>query len=237
LAKMIDLKMITAVSGLKDQMLRASEVYKQMRSEQVNAQKDSIPVLEWGSYVTLVEQKYKALDREAVFVKLYDELPIRENLNAIVITDEAQIVQPVGDEEAKNYLLMPKGRKKEAIFILQRFKSVSKFDIQRRPVSVKLTKLLAQFITAKRVKVGGYLFGLKGSSEKLGSMISAMSKRIGIPEREGGAGTNYLRHSFASSAKTDTAEERALLSFKMLHSSSTNKDYKRVTVKSIADLK
>ncbi|KAJ1382223.1 hypothetical protein B484DRAFT_411509 [Ochromonadaceae sp. CCMP2298] len=234
---MLDLKMITAVSGLKDQMLRASEVYKQMRTEQVNAQKDSMPVLEWGSYVTLVEQKYKALDREAVFVKLYDELPIRDNLNAVVITDEAQIVQPVGEQEARNYLLMPKGRKKEAIFILQRFKSINKFDIQRRPVSVKLTKLLAEFITAKKVKVGAYLFGLKGSSEKLGTMISAMSKRIGIPEREGGAGTNYLRHSFASSATTDTAEQRAALSFKMLHSSSTNKDYKRATVRSIADLK
>jgi hypothetical protein len=168
---------------------------------------------------------------------LYDELPIRDNLNAVVITDEAQIVQPKGKEEARNYLLMPKGRKREAVFILMRFKSINKFDVQRRPVSVKLTKLLAEFITAKKVKVGAYLFGLKGSSEKLGSMISAMSKKIGIPEREGGAGTNYLRHSYASSAKTDTAEQRTALSFKMLHSSSTNRDYTRVTVKRIEDLK
>jgi hypothetical protein len=132
---------------------------------------------------------------------------------------------------------MPKGKKKEAIFILQRFKSIHKFDIQRRPVSVKLTRLIPDFITAKRVKVGAYLFGLKGSSEKLGSMISAMSKKIGIPERDGGAGTNYLRHSYASSAKTDSADQRAALSFKMLHGSSTNRDYTRVTVRRVEDLK
>ncbi|KAJ1382012.1 hypothetical protein B484DRAFT_461967 [Ochromonadaceae sp. CCMP2298] len=235
LAKMIDLKMILAASGLKDQMLKASEVYKQMRQEQVSGQKDSEPVLFWGTLMVEVEKRFAKLDKEAVFMQLYNAVPARDNLNAVYLTSEDQVKPPRAGEESRNYIILPTKRGLEGTFVLQRYKSINKFDIQKRPLSVKLTKLLVEFVKDKRVKEGAYLFGLRGSSEKLGMMVSSMSKKLGLPV--GSQGVNMLRHSYASSHNTNTAEERAELSLKMLHSSSTNRDYTRRTVRSIAELK
>jgi hypothetical protein len=158
--------------------------------------------------------KYGEASKEYLIVKLYDEVPCRDNLHLKIGPTE-------GDDKKVNYLVMPKGGK--VTVVLNDYKTKNKYQVNRTELSAELSALVASYIKTHKIKTNQFLFGAQGG---LSSTVSAMNTTIGVTD---GGGVNYIRHSIVSTlyATNPSAAARQALAKRMMHSPAAQEQYVR----------
>lgn len=171
------------------------------------------PVMKFSQFIQKVKNEFGDHSKMYAIVKLYDEVPMRDNL-------QLKIVDKVKDanDDITNYIIMYPS--KQSKVIINRHKTDKMYGSIKVNVSQTTTKLIKDYIKNNNIQVGDYLFG----SEKLSSYITSYNKKLGIEK-----GFNTFRHMKISEEleKVKSIPERQILASSMGHSPLTQLKYVR----------
>lgn len=171
------------------------------------------PVMKFSTFIDKVKQEFGEKSKMYAIVKLYDEVPMRDNF-------QLKIVDKVKDakDNTFNYILMYSG--KPAKVIINNYKTKDMYGT----ISVNLTKdttnLLREYTKNNNISIGDFLFG----NEKLSSYVTPNNNKLGVEK-----GFSTYRHMKISEelSKVKSIPERQMLASSMGHSPLTQLKYVR----------
>jgi hypothetical protein len=202
--------------AVKTELLRQFDICKIDSKDQgkKRTEANEKAVYSYPVYMDKVLAKYGEASKEYLIVKLYGEVPCRDNLILKIVPSE-------GDDKRVNYLVMPRGG--TVTIVLNEYKTKTKYLTNRTQLSAELSALVASYIKTQKIKTNQFLFGASGS---LSSTVSAMNIAIGVTD---GGGINYIRHSIISTlyATNPSASARQALAKRMMHSPAAQEGYVR----------
>ena len=185
-----------------------------IHSYDVNKEKVmTAPVHTFDQYLEKIKDEFGEDSKMFVLSNLYNEVTARDDFILKIIPTIKQ-----ADDNNINYIVLTK--KGNLTLILNAYKTSNKYGQLKIKLSSLLSKMIKKYIKTENLTYDNFLFGDK----PLSSFVSLNNKKIGIND-----GINYYRH-MATSDLLNTepnADARRLLAEKMMHSPTTQLQYKR----------
>ena len=178
--------------------------------------------LSYKTLTTRVEKKFTNTSIQYLFLRLYAEVPVRDDFGHIrLIRGDAARTEAINMSEKFNYIWFSNHNKK-AEAIIRVSKTSNGFPLAIYPLSSTLTKLIIHFIDDPANRCTMYLFNYKSMT----AMVSKFLREIGIEKK---TGINYLRHAIITDfyKKNPSTEDKVRLADKMLHSIDVQATYVR----------
>lgn len=188
------------------------------------AELDSSYVLEprdTGVSLDAIKEAMKQLkygDFFSVLLKLYMEVPVRDDLQLRLVANASKATNP-----DINYIY-PCREKAGFQVLINRSKNVAK-EKRQQPrlytISPELTVELIEFIK-RQARIPEYLFGNRKLYKQVGKALTS----IGIPR--GAKSINLLRRAMVTDGRLKTNEEIGSLAYNMCHTVATSQIYENV---------
>lgn len=174
------------------------------------------PVMKFSNFLEKVKNEFGEQSKIYTLVKLYDEVPMRDDLQLKIID---KVKDATGD---LNYIVMYPN--KQLKVIINKYKTEKMYGVVNVTISKSTTKLIKDFIKNNNIQLNDYLFG----SGKLSSYLTTHNNKLGIEK-----GFNTLRHMKISEEldKVKSIPERQMLASSMGHSPLTQLKYVRSLIK------
>lgn len=171
------------------------------------------PVMKFSQFMEKVKREFGEKSKMYAIVKLYDEVPMRDNLQLMIVDS----IKDAKDISLNYIVIYPT---KNSKVIINRHKTDKMYGSIQANVSTNTTRLLKNYMKDNNINEGDYLFG----SHKLSSFISDNNKLLGIKQ-----GFNTFRHMKISEelSKVKSIPERQMLASSMGHSPLTQLKYVR----------
>jgi hypothetical protein len=175
------------------------------------------PVMKFSQFIDKVKREFGEKSKMYAIVKLYDEVPVRDDF-------QLKVVDKVADTKDTNFNYILTYPSKNSKVILNNFKTKEMYGAIKESISKETTKLLRDYMKNNNIKVGDYLFG----SDKLSSFITANNNKLGVNK-----GFSTYRHMKISEelGKVKSIPERQALASVMGHSPMTQLKYIRNLIK------
>lgn len=171
------------------------------------------PVMKFSQFIDKVKREFGEKSKMYAIVKLYDEVPVRDDF-------QLKVVDKVADTKDTNFNYILTYPSKNSKVILNNFKTKENYGAIKESISKETSKLLRDYMKNNDIKVGDYLFG----SDKLSSYITANNNKLGVNK-----GFSTYRHMKISEelGKVKSIPERQSLASVMGHSPMTQLKYVR----------
>ena len=200
----------------------------------------------------LIEKEFGKDSKEFLYISMYNELPSRDDMNNLMITyqsidsDTRKNIENINNGD--NVLFIPIDESKPVEFALIRFKTQSNFGKIYHRFTMKVSKMIRDYLenmtASKLLKLKGTLFGL----EKMSKFVGDMLIKIGVKKKKGDP--NYkanenignitlLRKAYVTRemAKIKDETDREKISFLLKHSPSASVTYVRTLLPKYEQLK
>lgn len=171
------------------------------------------PVMKFSQFIDKVKREFGEKSKMYAIVKLYDEVPVRDDF-------QLKVVDKVADTKDTNFNYILTYPSKNSKVILNNFKTKEMYGAIKESISKETTKLLRDYMKSNNIKIGDYLFG----SDKLSSYITTNNNKLGVNK-----GFSTYRHMKISEelGKVKSIPERQALASVMGHSPMTQLKYVR----------
>jgi len=186
-------------------------------SDAIDEKKDKLPSME--QYMKLVLERFGADSTEYLLIKLYDEVPVRDDFGKLnIVSTQKQ----ANENKELNYIVIPKSG--VASVILNDYKTKSKYGQLVFKLSTELTKDIKKYIKSNPTD-DNTLFKSKGT---LTQLVGKINKEVNLT-----GGINTIRHIKITTLFNDpefkdmSVEKRMDLSKKMGNSVVIQKTYLR----------
>lgn len=178
-----------------------------------NQQKET--VLKFDEYLKKIKDEYGEDSKQFLISSLYSFYSFRDDLILYVIPTEKEAT-----ETNKNYVVIPTGKIKNCIIILNEYKTSKKYGQDKVILNDYISNLMKQYKSNNDIINYSFLFGEKPLSGYIKKYNDKLNLNITI---------NTLRQMKVSETLNEKgdAETRLNLSKIMKHSPETSKKYKR----------
>ena len=138
---------------------------------QTEAKKQSEAIGEWGALVSQVLAKEGAHSKAYVYLRLYDLLKCRDDMQLMTVKTVAE-----AQDTTKNYIVIPETAGQSGLVLLNRFKTDKGFDKKRVVIPAEIVQLVKSYGYYKGY--GQYLFGSGKQANFVGSLLKKYHMKL-----------------------------------------------------------
>ena len=171
---------------IKQKYIQTLDLLKQKSTQEHDLKKQNSEYINFNTMVEKIKIKFGKESKEYLLIRFYDLICARDNYCKMIIVENKN---EISDEDKFNYMIIPKDKKKNCIIFLQEFKTNGRYNNAEEKCNMDLSKLIRDYIQAKKINYGEFIFGKTSLSKFIGFMLDSIEAK-----RENEA-INYLRHS------------------------------------------
>jgi BRCT domain type II-containing protein len=211
--KIIQLYNMPLSEKAKEAYIEQFELLKIDSTTQTETRKENVELLDFDEYLNIVKNKFGIDSKPYLIVSLFNVSGFRDDFKMIVLDK----IPPIINNE-ENYIIIPSDARHKVIILLNQYKTVGKYGIEKIEVNKDISKLLRNYIINNKIKFGDYLF----KSQSLSGYVIKFNKELNL-----NYSLNTIRKMVVSSTLNtkeiiNDSSKRLKLAKKMHHNASTS---------------